>query len=199
VAADKACVESPRVITAGIPEHAGQRSGHGGQLSADPPHRPSSARTSVRHAAGMVSAITPESCPSWAGVRKAPRPTAPTYPVATASSGARRTFHPGRPESSGACCGDPKLYIHRCRSRGRCCLLPSSMNVWNIRLGDLCLHGDGLPRSAQFRDCRCRLDRVQCLTFGSNYRNDSPIIGAITFVYPNIGRARSTAIDAARI
>jgi hypothetical protein len=57
------------VVTVGIPEHAGQRSGHGGQHSADPPNRPSSARTGVRHAAGMVSAITPESCPSWAGVR----------------------------------------------------------------------------------------------------------------------------------
>jgi hypothetical protein len=44
-------------------------SGHGGQHSADPPNRPSSARTGVRHAAGMASAITPESCPSWAGVR----------------------------------------------------------------------------------------------------------------------------------
>jgi hypothetical protein len=76
---DKACVESPRVITVGIPEHsgafrsmpehAGQRSGHGGQHSSDPPNRPSSVRTGVRHAAGMVSAITPESCPSRAGVR----------------------------------------------------------------------------------------------------------------------------------
>jgi hypothetical protein len=57
------------MVTVRIPEHAGQRSGHGGQHSADPPNRPSSARTGVRHAAGMVSAITPESCPSWAGVR----------------------------------------------------------------------------------------------------------------------------------
>jgi hypothetical protein len=69
VAVDKACVESPRAVTAGIPEHAGQRSGLGGQHSADPPNRPSSARTGVRHAAGTVSAITPEPCPSWAGVR----------------------------------------------------------------------------------------------------------------------------------
>ena len=66
---EKACVEPPRVVTVRIPEHAGQRSGHGGQHSADPPNRLSSARTRVRHAAGMVSAITPESCPSWAGVR----------------------------------------------------------------------------------------------------------------------------------
>jgi len=33
------------------------------------PQWPSSGRNAVRHAVGTVSAITPESCPSWAGIR----------------------------------------------------------------------------------------------------------------------------------
>jgi hypothetical protein len=79
VAVDKACVESPRAVTALVPEHAGQRSGHGGQHSARPPNCPSSDRNGVPHAAGTVSAITPESCPSWAGARSpAPEHGTPT-------------------------------------------------------------------------------------------------------------------------
>src|SRR5690606_5175002 len=37
-----------------------------------PPKCPPSGRNTVRHAAGMVSAIGPESCPSWAGTRTRP-------------------------------------------------------------------------------------------------------------------------------
>src|SRR5690606_34488223 len=37
-----------------------------------PPKCPRSGRNTVRHAAGMVSAIGSESCPSWAGTRNAP-------------------------------------------------------------------------------------------------------------------------------
>src|SRR5690606_7159540 len=40
-----------------------------------PPKCPRSGRNTVRHAAGMVSAIGSESCPSWAGTRNQRRGT----------------------------------------------------------------------------------------------------------------------------
>jgi hypothetical protein len=49
----------PGAVSSRIPEHDGQLSGDGGQHSAQAPKCPSSHRNGVRHAAGMLSAITP--------------------------------------------------------------------------------------------------------------------------------------------
>lgn len=79
MALGKACVESPRPVTAqsgpmpdSIPAHDGHRSDMADSIPLTPPNRSSSDRNSVRHASGRVSAITPESCPSWAGARTNP-------------------------------------------------------------------------------------------------------------------------------
>jgi hypothetical protein len=53
--------------------HGGHCSGMADSIPLHPPKCPPSHRNGVRHAAGMLSAITPESCPSWAGARTTPK------------------------------------------------------------------------------------------------------------------------------
>jgi len=73
VAVKKACVETPRRGRERLPPRAGYR-GQRSEIMADtlPLQRrncPPSGRNIVRYAIGTVSAIAPESCPSWAGTR----------------------------------------------------------------------------------------------------------------------------------
>jgi hypothetical protein len=49
--------------------HAGHQSGMPDSIPLQQRNRPPSQRNTVRHHSGMLSAISPESCPSWRGTR----------------------------------------------------------------------------------------------------------------------------------
>jgi hypothetical protein len=57
-----------RVVRPGA-GHAGHQSGMPDSIPLLPRNRPPSHRNAVRHHSGMLSAIIPESCPSWPGTR----------------------------------------------------------------------------------------------------------------------------------
>jgi hypothetical protein len=55
--------------------HAGHQSGMPDSIPLQQRNRPPSQRNTVRHHSGMLSAISPESCPSWRGTRSSAKST----------------------------------------------------------------------------------------------------------------------------